>query len=86
LPAGIQISGTCRRAGLVCLAWEEAGVHGIRRPAGACRLFNQRKEMAVTIAETRAITGGVDTHADVHVAAALDPIGGLPGVRVKEEP
>jgi transposase len=32
-------------------------------------------------AETRAITGGVDTHADVHVAAALDPIGGLPGVR-----
>jgi len=31
-------------------------------------------------AETRAITGGVDTHADVHVAAALDPIGGLLGV------
>jgi transposase len=28
-----------------------------------------------------AITGGVDTHADVHVAAALDCIGGLPGVR-----
>jgi transposase len=40
--------------------------------------------MTVTIVETRAktpaITGGVDTHADVHVAAALDPIGGLPGV------
>jgi hypothetical protein len=39
--------------------------------------------MAVTIVETRtetrAITGGVDTHADMHVAAALDPIGGLPG-------
>jgi transposase len=31
--------------------------------------------------ETHAITGGVDTHADVHVAAALDPIGGLLGVR-----
>jgi transposase len=29
---------------------------------------------------TRAVTGGVDTHADVHVAAALDPVGGLPGV------
>ena len=29
---------------------------------------------------TRAITGGVDTHADVHVAAALDPVGGLLGV------
>src|SRR5258708_18482205 len=37
--------------------------------------------MALTIVETRAITGCVDTHADVHVAAALDPIGGLLGVR-----
>jgi transposase len=37
--------------------------------------------MAVTIAGTRAITGGVDTHAGMHVAAALDPIGGLLGVR-----
>jgi transposase len=37
--------------------------------------------MALTIVETRAITGGVDTHADVHVAAALDPIGGLLGVQ-----
>ena len=41
--------------------------------------------MTVTIVETRpracAITGGVDTHADVHVAAALDPLGGLLGVR-----
>ena len=31
--------------------------------------------MAVAIVEDRpAITGGVDTHADVHVAAALDPV------------
>ena len=41
--------------------------------------------MTVTIVETstqaRAITGGVDTHAGVHVAAALDPLGGLLGVR-----
>jgi hypothetical protein len=37
--------------------------------------------MALTIVETRAITGGVDTHADTHVAAALDPIGGLLGVK-----
>jgi transposase len=36
--------------------------------------------MAVTIVETRAVTGGVDTHADVHVAAALDRVGGLLGV------
>jgi hypothetical protein len=35
----------------------------------------------MTIVEDRpVITGGVDTHADMHVAA-LDPIGGLPGVR-----
>ena len=27
----------------------------------------------------RAVTGGVDTHLDVHVAAALDPVGGLLG-------
>jgi transposase len=37
--------------------------------------------MALTIVETRAITGGVDTHADTHVAAALDGIGGLLGVQ-----
>ena len=35
----------------------------------------------MTIVETRPITGGVDTRADVHVAAALDPIGGLLGVQ-----
>ena len=44
--------------------------------------------MTVTIVEEirpvtcrTAITGGVDTHADTHVAAALDPVGGLLGVR-----
>src|ERR671918_1572474 len=39
--------------------------------------------MAMTIVEpvsARAMTGGVDTHFDVHVAAALDDIGGLLGV------
>jgi transposase len=36
--------------------------------------------MALTIVESRAVTGGVDTHFDVHVAAALDGIGGLLGV------
>lgn len=33
------------------------------------------------VEDARAITGGVDTHADTHVAAALDPLGGLLGVR-----
>src|SRR4249920_531768 len=67
-------------AGLICPAWTRGWGSQVRRPAGACHPFNLRKEMAVTIVETRAITGGVDTHADVHVAAALDPIGGLLGV------
>jgi transposase len=40
------------------------------------------KGTAMTIVEDRAvITGGVDTHADAHVAAALDAIGGLLGTR-----
>jgi transposase len=37
--------------------------------------------MAMTIVEAgRVVVGGVDTHLDVHVAAALDPIGGVLGV------
>jgi len=36
--------------------------------------------MTMTIVEAaRGITGGVDTHLDIHVAAALDPLGGLLG-------
>ncbi len=34
----------------------------------------------MTIVETRAITGGVDTHLDTHVVAALDPVGGTLGI------
>jgi transposase len=38
--------------------------------------------MALTIVEdAHVITAGVDTHAGTHVAAALDPIGGLLGVQ-----
>jgi transposase len=37
--------------------------------------------MAMTIVEsTRPVTGGVDTHLDVHVAAAVDANGGVLGV------
>ncbi len=36
--------------------------------------------MALTIVDTCTVTGGVDTHADAHVAAALNHIGGLLGV------
>jgi transposase len=38
--------------------------------------------MAMTIVEAaRAVTGGIDTHGEVHVAAALDEVGGLLGTR-----
>jgi transposase len=37
--------------------------------------------MTLSMVGTCAVTGGVDTHADAHVAAALDGIGGLLGVR-----
>ena len=38
--------------------------------------------MTLTIVdEARPVTAGVDTHADTHVAAALDGIGGLLGVQ-----
>ena len=33
------------------------------------------------VEDARVITGGVDTHADLHVAAALDRVGGLLGVQ-----
>src|SRR5712691_9909193 len=57
---------------------------GFTGPAasGCVPSLNHRKGTAMTIVEDkRAITGGVDTHADMHVAAALDPIGGLLGVQ-----
>ena len=36
--------------------------------------------MTIIVDTERALTGGVDTHADVHVAAVIDPDGGLLGV------
>ena len=33
------------------------------------------------VGERPAVTGGAGTHSEVHVAAALDPLGGLPGTR-----
>jgi transposase len=37
--------------------------------------------MGMTIVEsTRAVIGGVDTHLDMHVAAAVDAVGGVLGV------
>jgi transposase len=36
--------------------------------------------VTIMVETRRALTGGVDTHADVHVAAVIDPQGGLLGV------
>jgi len=37
--------------------------------------------VTIMVDTQRALTGGVDTHADVHVAAVIDPDGGLLGVK-----
>jgi transposase len=68
-------------AGLIRLAWGNRP--GFTDPGGQrVRAIPQpQKGTAMTMVETRVITGGVDTHADVHVAAALDPVGGLLGVK-----
>jgi len=51
----------------------------IRRPGGACHPFGlmHTKGAAMRIV---GITGGVDTHADNHVAASVDHNGGLLGI------
>ena len=64
--------------GLIGRASAKARRHKVRSSGGACH--PDKKEVAMAIVETRAVTGGVDTHLDVHVAAALDGIGGLLGV------
>jgi Transposase len=66
-----DLPGLCQRPGFTGPGGQR--VRAIPQP---------QKGTAMTIVEDRrAITGGVDTHADVHVAAALDPVGGLLGVR-----
>src|SRR5205807_9639071 len=65
-----DLPGLCKRPGFTGPGGQR--VRAIPQP---------QKGMTLTIVETRAITGGVDTHADMHVAAALDPIGGLLGVQ-----
>lgn len=42
---------------------------------------NLRRDDSDHRTDTSAITGGLDTHADMHVAAARDPVGGLLGVQ-----
>src|SRR5690348_11087793 len=54
----------------------------VRRPAGACHPSTMKGTAMTTMVEdARVITGGVDTQAGMHVAAALNPIGELLGVQ-----
>src|SRR3954468_23326846 len=66
---------------MVSLVADTCGTSSLRPGTAVPPLTNERKEgMASTIVEAaRPITGGVDTHLEKHVAAALDPIGGLLG-------
>jgi hypothetical protein len=60
------LPGLCKRPGFPA-----------RRPAGACHPSTTKGMTLAIVDEARLVTGGVDTHADAHVAAALDGIGGL---------
>jgi hypothetical protein len=65
-----DLPGLCKRPGFTGPA-----------ASGCVPPLQPEKRDGMTIVETRAVIGGVDTHADMHVAAALDPIGGLLGVQ-----
>src|SRR5271168_2266611 len=45
------------------------------------RFRGEGAAVTIMVDTQRALTGGVDTHADVHVAAVIDPGGGLLGVK-----
>jgi transposase len=45
------------------------------------RFEGEGAAVTIIVDTQRALTGGVDTHADVHVAAVIDPEGGLLGVK-----
>src|SRR3954447_13533965 len=64
------------------VAVRSSGLDTVSFTGRACHpLTIEREGMAMTIVEaTRPITGGVDTHLDSHVAAAVDANGGLLGV------
>src|SRR5256714_3191107 len=83
LSAGSQVfTAPTSGAGLICPAWTRG--LGFPGPTGQrVRAIPQpQKGMAVTIVEeARPITGGGDTHADTHVAAALDSVRRLLRVR-----
>jgi len=51
-----------------------------RRPGGVCHPFRLQRVKGAVMSMVSSVVGGVDTHADVHVAAAIDGNGGVLGV------
>jgi hypothetical protein len=47
---------------------------------GVCHPFAFGEQKGATMSMVRRIFGGVDTHADIHVAAVIDSNGGMFGV------
>jgi hypothetical protein len=62
---------------LTVLGLEADSHRSVARQMRATPYRKMEEGMAMTIVETRAVIGGVDTHLDTHVTAALDGIGGL---------
>jgi transposase len=70
---------------MVRLATNKSNRPSLRSGTAVPSLNTLREGMTMTTLEAvRAVTGGVDTHLDVHVAAALDPLGALLGSRAFE--
>ena len=73
--------GTHRSGGVTPVELYVAARSGhVRRPGGACHPFCPKREKGAADVMVRSVVGGVDTHADFHVAAAVDHNGGLLGV------
>ena len=51
-----------------------------RRPGGVCHPFRCWREKGAVMSTVSGVAGGVDTHADVPVAAALDEDGAVLGI------
>jgi len=51
-----------------------------RRHGGVCHPFAFSEQKGATMSMVRMIVGGVDTHADTHVAAVIDANGGVLGI------
>ncbi len=52
--------------------------------AGACHPFALKREKGAVMSMVRIVIGGVDTHADFHVAAAIDGNGAMGDLRLRK--